>query len=196
MASSAAGRATSKKLPSALTLPYGKIKGHPVAFSFKFGDFLAYPYTASAFLDKPSHALHALAKRRWDTRPETFWFSVIAKKHTGENNRRCVRSWLARRLRIAFAGSLHKKGYAPDGTRLDGNQGHRALFGTVQMVAEQPMIQMSQKIVEKQTDQAVLQIIKLQDAEQDQGNKGKESARRPWTKGKNAPRQHLKITRT
>lgn len=199
MASSAASRATSiskKRLPSALTLPYRKITGEPAAFSFRFGNFLAYTYTASAFLDKPTHALYALAKRRWDSRPETFWFSVIAKKHTGENNRRCVRSWLTRRLKMAFVGSLHKKGYAPDGTRLDGNQDHKALFGTAQMIAEQPMIQMSQKIVEQQTDQAVLEIIKLQDAGRGRWKTGKGSAGQLLPTRKKAPGEHLKITRT
>ena len=163
MASSAASRGSvsAGRLRSPLTLPFQDPTGTPAAFSWRFARFHAYTYTAVSYLDKPMNPLYNFAKRRWDARQEPLWFSIIAKKHVGVNNRRCVRSWLARRLRAAFVHSLKKNGYAPDGTRLEGSQGDN-LLGTAQIIAEQPMIKMDKEMVQEQTDKAVLEIIKIQ----------------------------------
>jgi hypothetical protein len=79
---------------------------------------------------------------------------------------------------MAFVHSLKKNGYAPDGTRLEGGQGNGDLFGTAQILAEQPMIKMDQEMVQEQTDKAVLKIIKLQREQVVARNKSKGSAGR------------------
>ncbi|PSS22080.1 hypothetical protein M430DRAFT_34087 [Amorphotheca resinae ATCC 22711] len=146
-----------------MALTVRRAMGEPAAFAWRFGKFHAYTYTASPNLEKNTHPLYEFTKRRWNTRSEPLWVSVIAKKHTGIHNSRCVRSWLSRRLRIAVNLSLKKNGYAPDGTRLEGPESGNHLWGTAQFLAEQPMIKMSQEQVQEQTDKAVLEIIRLQE---------------------------------
>jgi hypothetical protein len=130
------------------------------------------------------HALYQHTRKRWRTRQEPLWVSIIAKKHSGPQNGRCVRSWLARRLRIAFFGSMKKYGYAPDGTRLKGTEAGRDLFGTAQLLAEQPMVGISQDKVQEQTDRVVQELIGLQERKPDTTRKARRSLNKPvpeWT---------------
>lgn len=148
----------SGKILSASVLQYRPTNGKPAAFTWRYSDVHAYTYTASAYLDKPNHPLYDFVKRRWGARQEPFWLSVITKKHGHRS--RCVRSWLARRLRLAVIASLEKNGYSKDGVLLDGIEKKKELFGTAQFVAESPMIKMSQERVQAQTDQAVEQMLR------------------------------------
>ncbi|KAE9380187.1 hypothetical protein N431DRAFT_394749 [Stipitochalara longipes BDJ] len=100
------------------------------AFSAKYTKEYCYVATTPPAIEYPTHALSPMFFQRWQTRPEPFWWSVIARKDI--ENHRTVRSWVTRRLRHAFIESLRKKGYAPDGNRIDGNG--KPLIGTAQLV--------------------------------------------------------------
>jgi len=86
--------------------------------------------------------------------------------------KRVVRSWASRRLRHAFTTSLEKKGYARDGTRINGTENESALFGTAQLTPEMSSIKMSYEELVKQTDVAVLEMIRRQGAKEAQSSIG------------------------
>ncbi len=126
------------------------------AFTCKYSKEYCYVASVHPAVEYPSHALHLMYARRWQTRTEPFWWNVIARKDI--DNHRTVRSWAARRLRHAFTESLKKMGYGPDGNRLDGEG--LPLVGTAQLLPHQTI--MNRKFVDLvwQTDMAVKEIIK------------------------------------
>jgi hypothetical protein len=142
-------------------LPRQQLTGAPAAFLWRFGTFHAYSYAGGSYLDTPQHALYELSKKRWLAKQEPLWASFVAVKSNGENSR-CVRSWLARRLRNSFFESLRKRGYAWDGTPLEGGQRKEALYGTVQLLTERAILKIDPKSLEEQTDKVVDKIIRLQ----------------------------------
>lgn len=112
---------------------------------------------------------------------EPLWISAVAFK-TGGHNSRCIRSWLTRRLRLSFAESLRKNGYAHDGTPLVDNKEPKMLFGTVQLISEPEMLNMAPDIVQHQTDKAVEEIIRLQGRQ-----KGEWKGTKPWQSSTKLP---------
>ena len=66
-----------------------------------------------------------------------------------------MRSWIARRTRNAFAESLKKRGFDPDGRRLPGSGNKADMFGTASIAVSR--VAMTTPYVElvKQTDIAV-----------------------------------------
>lgn len=103
--------------------------------------------------------------KRWNAKKEPLWISVVAAKHCMENNSRCVRSWLTRRLKVSFSESLRKNGYAPDGTSLGDGHGDTVLYGTAQLFADRQMLNTSPEELDKQTSKVVDEIIRLQSVE-------------------------------
>lgn len=178
MVSPSRARALAFRIQSSTKLPRRGTTGQPAAFTWKFGTFHAYSYSGGNYIENPLHPWHELSKRRWSARQEPLWLSIVATKHYGEGNSRCVRSWLSRRLRISFLHSLQKNGYAPDGTPLQGSQGNDALYGTVQLFPERPMLQMDQKKLKEQTDKAVDEIIRLHNGRESSGSKSAGSGER------------------
>lgn len=128
---------------------------------WRFGTFHAYSYAGGSYLDNPQHCLYELSRKRWLAKQDPLWVSFVAIKSKGEQSR-CVRSWLARRLKNSFFESLRRKGYARDGTPLDGGQEKEALYGTAQLLTERAMVQVGAKALQDQTDEAVDIIIQLQ----------------------------------
>ncbi len=126
------------------------------AFAVKYSKEYCYVAPVHPAVEYPTHALHSMYVKRWEARTEPFWWNVIARKDI--NNHRTVRTWAARRLRHAFMESLRKKGYAPDGNRIDGRG--QPLIGTAQLLPHQTI--MRRKFVDLvwQTDLAVEAIIK------------------------------------
>lgn len=160
------------RILSSSKLPRRAPTGIPAAFSWRFGTCHAYSYSGANYLENATNPLHEVSKRLWYAKKEPLWLSVIAIKHRGEKNSRCVRSWLVRRLRTSFVESLRKSGYSRDGTPLEDIQGDKeALYGTAQFFAERPMLKMSPKLLEEQTDKVVDQIIQLQSGKQPKAKK-------------------------
>jgi hypothetical protein len=83
-------------------------------------------------------------------------------KEIGLKYKRTVRSWTTRRVRNAFKESMNKQGYNVDGTRIEGTENGKDLFGTVQLQPEEPALKMSYKEIVRQTDLAVEEMIQRQ----------------------------------
>jgi hypothetical protein len=132
--------------------------GHPHmnAFACKYSKKYCYVASVHPAVEYPTHALHLMYAKRWQARTEPFWWNVIARKDI--ENRRTVRSWVARRLRQAFTESLRKMGYGPDGNRIDGEG--EPLIGTAQLLPHQTIMKRKFMDLVWQTDIAVEAIIK------------------------------------
>jgi hypothetical protein len=132
------------------------------AFLLKYAPHHAYTFTSSIILKDPTRAFHDYHKANWAARTDPLWicfncanFSTTAGIKIG----RTVKSWLARRLRIAYAASMAKNGYETDGRTLDGTK--KDISGTVMFMGMGPMVSMKQDEVQTQMDKAVHQVINL-----------------------------------
>lgn len=121
-------------------------------------------YTQTAYsLQTPMNPLWPRAEKRWETRTDPLWWSAIAHKNI--ENHKTVRSWAARRLRIAFVESLKKRGWAADGTPMNTFRQQKSLYGTLQMSPEDGSIKVGFEQILKETDFIVAEIIRKQGRE-------------------------------
>jgi hypothetical protein len=125
------------------------------AFCAKYTKKYAYASTVSKLLDFPEAALHPKFEKRWQTRQEPLWWNVTARRDF--EHKRSVRSWVSRRVRVAFVESLRKRGYAQDGSRING--AGEPLVGTAQFFPERPILNTKFKDLVLQTDSVVTAII-------------------------------------
>lgn len=126
-------------------LPYANLRKLPkskesavTGFSALYSVEQCFLVTSSSWAINPgncptiSHNLH-----RWNQRTDTLWWSAIATTKLAP--KRVVRSWAARRLRVAFVESLKKYGYFSDGSQRNRKNGS-ALKGTLQLFANHPIL--------------------------------------------------------
>ncbi|RKF71091.1 hypothetical protein GcM3_108013 [Golovinomyces cichoracearum] len=99
---------------------------------------------------------------RWNRRSDALWWSAISTIKLSP--KRVIRSWAARRLRVAFVKSLNKYGYGSDGFSIDGKRAELpSLNGTVQFFANHPsIIQLKDTDLMKHMDYSVQLLIKKQ----------------------------------
>ena len=142
-------------------LKYATPKGVK-AFLMRFNKDYTYTISAAQSLEHDDTPLHNLFVRKWQERTDPLWWSVIARWNL-ETNKRVVKSWACRRLRIAFVESLKKRGYASDGSRIDGTGREPPLIGTAQLTPELCILKTKHEDLVQQTDEAVKVIIKRQD---------------------------------
>lgn len=76
--------------------------------------------------------------------------------------KRTVRSWVGRRLRVAFIESLRKKGYASDGSSLPGTADKAPIIGTAMLGAVPAILKIKNDSLIEQTDSAVQMMIRQQ----------------------------------
>ncbi|CAD6502746.1 BgTH12-05336 [Blumeria graminis f. sp. triticale] len=94
---------------------------------------------------------------RLSRRTEPLWWSAIATLPV--SGKRVVRSWIARRIRIAFIESLNNRGYSADGSRIKADN-EPPLIGTVQIFAYQPaLITMKTPELKEKVDRSVQLFI-------------------------------------
>lgn len=102
--------------------------------------------------------------QRWNQRPEGLWWSAIGTSKLAP--KRVLRSWAARRLRVAFVESLRKCGYSENGGYISVNKKMQechqlSLKGTVQIFANNPsLIKMKDQDLMKQMDHHVQLLVK------------------------------------
>ena len=140
-------------------LQYSHIRALPLrtvdAFAAKYTKEYCYVATTPPAIEYPTHALSPMFFQRWQTRQEPFWWSVVTRKDIEKH--RTVRSWVARRLRHAFIEALRKKGYGPDGNRIDGNG--EPLIGTAQLLPQASIKTKKFSDLEHQADLTVDAIL-------------------------------------
>jgi hypothetical protein len=119
--------------------------------------------SASAFTLNTGMPFHRSRVQRWFENTEPLWWSVIVKKDA-DHQKRTLRSWTNRRLRIAFTESLKKKGFAQDGSPLGGGegQGKGPIYGTLQIKPKPEVKKASMEDLISQTDELVKKLVERQ----------------------------------
>lgn len=128
------------KLPAA-------VKAFFVKYSPNYSAFVA---TASQQLLSSENTLYPKFAKRWEECQDPLRWSTTAKKGFGK---RCVRSWAARRLKVAFTESLRKKGYTRNGCRIGGDA--KPLVGTAQFLFDPMILKTNHLDLVAQTDLTV-----------------------------------------
>ncbi|CAG8976466.1 hypothetical protein HYALB_00008056 [Hymenoscyphus albidus] len=144
--------------PSRLLSPLQSVGANKtIAMSTFYSPHYVFALSSNRYTSEADTLAKEWAERRYNTRSELFWWTCITKKET-LTSKKTLRSWIARRTRMAFVESLRKRGYDSDGTRLDPTDGGKALYGTAQLLVREPCIFMKTEDVRKETDLA-LEII-------------------------------------
>ncbi|KAK0112874.1 hypothetical protein ONS95_014596 [Cadophora gregata] len=132
------------------------------AFTIRYRDARVYTVTALRWRDThPNNfPLRKLFEQRWDERMDPFWWSAIAYKSL--ESKRVVRSYAARKLRIAFTESLKKKGFAPDGNTLMGGEAG-PLTGTAQLTPNETILKTRLSDLVIQTDAALEEVLRIRE---------------------------------
>lgn len=135
----------------ALRLPVA-VKAFAVKYTKSHSAFVA---TASQQLYFTEGPLTPKFTKRWAECQDPLRWSTTAKKGFGK---RCVRSWAARRLKIAFTESLKKKGYTRNGSPIEGKE--RSLMGTAQLLFETEILKTKYTDLLSQTDLTVEEMVR------------------------------------
>lgn len=133
-------------------------------FTLLFSPELCFLVTSSAWAINPGICPTVSNNfQRWNQRPDALWWSAIGTIKLAP--KRVLRSWAARRLRVAFVESLRKCGYSENGVFLseskkNGVYHQPSLKGTVQLFANNPsLLKMRNHDLMKHMDQTVHLLI-------------------------------------
>jgi len=137
------------------TLPPVRLR-NVTAIIAKYKNKKAYTQTAYG-LAMTGHPLKDIAHKRWATRTDTFWWSSVANKIT--ENKRVVRSWAARRMKIAFIEALTKEGFSADGSPIKGSGQQSPLYGTMQLIASTSILKANHEQLRTEADMILQHII-------------------------------------
>ncbi|PLB38989.1 uncharacterized protein BDW47DRAFT_104060 [Aspergillus candidus] len=94
------------------------LTSHGKSFILRYSPQTLIPPVAQRYLDLPVHPLRPKIQHMYDNRdPETLWWRVSL--HQFGQYKRVVRSWTARRARVAFREALKQHGFDEAGKRLE-----------------------------------------------------------------------------
>ncbi|CAG8950242.1 hypothetical protein HYFRA_00008480 [Hymenoscyphus fraxineus] len=145
--------------PSILLKPLQSVGAKKiVAMSAFYSPYYVFALSSNRYTSEADTLAKEWAERQFNTRSEPFWWTCITKKEA-LTSKRTLRSWIARRTRMAFVESLRKRGYGSDGTRLDPTDGGKALYGTAQFLVREPCLLMKTEDLRKETDLALETIF-------------------------------------
>ncbi|KAJ6095306.1 hypothetical protein N7486_006052 [Penicillium sp. IBT 16267x] len=119
------------------------------------------PPIAQRYLGSPTHPIRPKIAHMWETRdPNTLWWrvSVAPIGHL----KRVVRSWCARRTRIAFQQALRNQGYDELGVPLQDfptPQKHN-LTGSLELVLRPACVNLDFKVVQSDADNLLRKMLK------------------------------------
>lgn len=119
------------------------------------------PSIAQRYLGSPTHPIRPKIAHMWANRdPNTLWWrvSVAPIGHM----KRVVRSWCARRTRIAFQEALRNQGYDELGVPLQDFATPRKhnLTGSLELVLRPACIDLDFKIVQRDADNLLQKMLK------------------------------------
>ena len=123
-------------------VPYG-IPHDDQAFLMRYARHHAYTFTTHNSLTLgENQGLREYKRAQWAARTDPLWSCFVCTNFAAGRPFRTRKSWLARRMRIAYAEALKKHGYAEDGTMLDGTNTGQDVVGTVMFMARELMMTM------------------------------------------------------
>ena len=106
--------------------PYNSLKhwlapkpepNHKSVITALYGPHKAFVQTSVLLITQRYACVHPRILERWHKRTEPLWWSCASHFIFG-GDKRTLRSWNARRGRMAFTKALEQKGFGPDGRRL------------------------------------------------------------------------------
>lgn len=152
-----------------------RLTASSVNFMVRYNPRHTIPVIASRYLTSPGHPLRPKISHTWDERSKNeLWWRVNINLELG-NYKRVVRSWAARRARIAFKGAFAHHGLDPLGHPLPSNsdtQQQEALLGSLEVFVRPQSLTQDFKVIQddaKYLLQVILNRKKLR--EQQAGNK-------------------------
>ena len=191
-------RATLRQFPFTTNLPMNKIIGGPEtlrwvnptpapgterAFMMMYANHRAYTYTSQSMKIGHEGPFKKYFAHAWAQRQEPLWTCFVTTKFKGQEAKikRTMRSWVVRRVRIAFMESMKRHGFTKDGEPLKRCESMAPLCGTVQFVAQEHIVKMKMEEVAHQMDFCVKKMIDKQRP----GNEVKPvPSSNPWKKKK------------
>ncbi|TAQ88936.1 hypothetical protein B7494_g2737 [Chlorociboria aeruginascens] len=99
----------------------------------------------------------------YESRTEPLWWACSCSKNNG-GNKKVVRSWIMRRLRVAFVESLKRIGYDKDGYPLEeaiSEEVQEPLFATINMYAQESLAATKFTELQGEMDLLVKTIIRI-----------------------------------
>lgn len=132
------------------------------AFSCRFRKIHAYSVTSINWREMADVQGETKFSKRWNERTDSLWWTVTSYKSFAD--KRVVRTYASRKLRLAFIESLRKKGIAPDGSRLpECDQKLAPVFGTASLHPKIDILTTRMTDLVRDTDNVVRQILWFQD---------------------------------
>ncbi|KAJ5887477.1 hypothetical protein N7495_007518 [Penicillium taxi] len=120
------------------------------------------PPVAQRYLTSPVHPIGPKIAYMYANRDrKTLWWRVsVSPLH---QFKRVVRSWCARRVRIAFESALNKRGIDKLGHPLpsDAPRRKQSLIGSLEVIARPPCVQQSFTDLQKDADRLLGDILRL-----------------------------------
>lgn len=118
-------------------------------------------FASRLILDNPSHVLHLATRRRLALRDmETLWWNVTSNTLS---EKKVVRSWCSRRLRVAFAEALEVKGFDREGRAWARQNGSTVacLRGSLELLGTEDIVTAKFTEVQEQAGSIVDAIVKI-----------------------------------
>lgn len=137
------------------------------SFQLRFRKVHAFSMTAGTGRDLASNIGPDRFTRRWKERTDTLWWNVIGFKSVAP--KRVLRSYMARKVRVAFVEALKKRGVAPDGSWIDAEaqQTRKPVFGTAHMSPTIEVLTTKMEDLLLEMDKAVDVILSQQNTKHD-----------------------------
>ncbi|KAJ5772407.1 hypothetical protein N7520_002936 [Penicillium odoratum] len=136
------------------------------------------PSIAQRYLGSPTHPIRPKIVHMWKTRDKnTLWWRVSVAPL--KNAKRVVRSWCARRARLAFQEALRNQGYDDLGIPLKDSPTPRKhnLTGSLELTLRPGCINRDFKVVQRDAHYLLRNVLQQRSA--DFENRAKEVARHP-----------------
>jgi len=129
-----------------------------------YGNHHAYTFTSQSMKIGHEGPFKKYFVQAWAQRQEPLWSCFVTTKFKGQEGKikRTLRSWVVRRIRIAFTESMKRHGFTKDGEPLEENGTLAPIFGTVQFMAEEHVVKMKKADLGDQMDYCVKKIISKQ----------------------------------
>ena len=129
-----------------------------------YGNHKAYTYTSQNMKIGHEGPFKKYFVQAWAQRQEPLWSCFITTKFKGQEAKikRTMRSWVVRRIRIAFADSMKRHGFTKDGEPLEGNGTLAPIYGTVQFIAEEHIVKLKMAEIGNQMDFCVKKMMNKQ----------------------------------
>lgn len=135
-----------------------KLRVATSGLTYSFSDKVRIPPYAARYLASSFSPLYPKLTQIYAQRdPNTLWWRVsVGQLH---DFKRVVRSWSARRARIAFKEALKKQGFDEAGRRIDSTDQRGPLAGSFEIHLRRPSLEQSFQEIQKDSESLLIDIL-------------------------------------